>query len=154
MIGCLVVFPLLPALMFSRSPPSTVWSVVKSVLRKDGPLGFYRGLSSTLLREVPGYFFFFGGYELSRSFFASGRSKDELGKCACIGFDDVSFPMMWLLWIPCTLFPLEGSTWHWGPGCWKAAWSWQLLAHSSGLSNFLRMAEVVHPKLLYWNHIC
>ncbi|XP_026972227.1 mitochondrial ornithine transporter 1 isoform X1 [Sagmatias obliquidens] len=58
---------------------NTVWSVVKSILRKDGPLGFYHGLSSTLLREVPGYFFFFGGYELSRSFFASGRSKDELG---------------------------------------------------------------------------
>ena len=62
------------------SPPSTVWSVVKTVFRKDGPLGFYHGLSSTLLREVPGYFLFFGGYELSRSFFASGRSKDELGK--------------------------------------------------------------------------
>lgn len=58
---------------------NTVWSVVKTVFRKDGPLGFYHGLSSTLLREVPGYFFFFGGYELSRSFFASGRSKDELG---------------------------------------------------------------------------
>uniref|UniRef100_A0A8B9FKS3 Uncharacterized protein n=1 Tax=Amazona collaria TaxID=241587 RepID=A0A8B9FKS3_9PSIT len=58
---------------------STVWSVVKGVIQKDGPLGFYRGLSSTLLREVPGYFFFFGGYELSRTFFASGRSKDELG---------------------------------------------------------------------------
>ncbi|XP_058404086.1 mitochondrial ornithine transporter 1 isoform X3 [Diceros bicornis minor] len=58
---------------------NTVWSVVKSILRKDGPLGFYHGLSSTLLREVPGYFFFFGGYELSRSFFASGRSKDDLG---------------------------------------------------------------------------
>ncbi|XP_068920715.1 mitochondrial ornithine transporter 1 isoform X3 [Petaurus breviceps papuanus] len=58
---------------------NTVWSVVKGILRKDGPLGFYHGLSSTLLREVPGYFFFFGGYELSRSFFASGRSKDELG---------------------------------------------------------------------------
>ncbi|NP_001041345.1 mitochondrial ornithine transporter 1 isoform X3 [Rattus norvegicus] len=58
---------------------NTVWSVVKEIFRKDGPLGFYHGLSSTLLREVPGYFFFFGGYELSRSFFASGRSKDELG---------------------------------------------------------------------------
>ncbi|KAG8524838.1 Mitochondrial ornithine transporter 1 [Galemys pyrenaicus] len=58
---------------------NTVWSVVRSILSKDGPLGFYHGLSSTLLREVPGYFFFFGGYELSRSFFASGRPKDELG---------------------------------------------------------------------------
>lgn len=52
---------------------------MKGVIQKDGPLGFYRGLSSTLLREVPGYFLFFGGYELSRTFFASGRSKDELG---------------------------------------------------------------------------
>ncbi|XP_006025844.1 mitochondrial ornithine transporter 1 isoform X1 [Alligator sinensis] len=58
---------------------NTVWSVVKGVLQKDGPLGFYRGLSSTLLRELPGYFVFFGGYELSRTFFASGRSKNELG---------------------------------------------------------------------------
>ncbi|XP_077625081.1 LOW QUALITY PROTEIN: mitochondrial ornithine transporter 1-like [Crocuta crocuta] len=58
---------------------NTVWSVVKKKKRKDGFLGFYHGLSSTLLQEVPGYFFFFGGYELSRSFFASGRSKEELG---------------------------------------------------------------------------
>ncbi|XP_053561008.1 mitochondrial ornithine transporter 1 [Bombina bombina] len=59
---------------------NTVWSVVKNILRTDGPLGFYHGLSSTMLREVPGYFFFFGGYELSRSFFTrGGKSKDELG---------------------------------------------------------------------------
>ncbi|XP_005305671.1 mitochondrial ornithine transporter 1 isoform X1 [Terrapene carolina triunguis] len=58
---------------------NTVWSVVKSVIQKDGPLGFYHGLSSTLLREVPGYFFFFGGYELSRTFFAAERPKDQLG---------------------------------------------------------------------------
>ncbi|KAH0621921.1 hypothetical protein JD844_023669 [Phrynosoma platyrhinos] len=58
---------------------NTVWSVIKAVLQKDGPLGFYRGLSSTLLREIPGYFLFFGGYELSRTFFAFGRPKEELG---------------------------------------------------------------------------
>ncbi|XP_035158439.1 mitochondrial ornithine transporter 1 isoform X2 [Callithrix jacchus] len=80
---------------------NTVWSVIKSVLRKDGPLGFYHGLSSTLLREVPGYFFFFGGYELSRSFFASGRSKDELGKRVCttaVGYDGVCSLKVWFLW--------------------------------------------------------
>ncbi|XP_069496155.1 mitochondrial ornithine transporter 1-like isoform X2 [Ambystoma mexicanum] len=59
---------------------NTVWSVVKGIVRSEGLLGFYQGLSSTLFREMPGYFFFFGGYELSRSFFASGlKSKDELG---------------------------------------------------------------------------
>ncbi|XP_060128369.1 mitochondrial ornithine transporter 1 isoform X3 [Zootoca vivipara] len=61
---------------------NTVWSVVKGVLKKDGPIGFYRGWSSTLLREIPGYFLFFGGYELSRTFFAFGRPKEELGPVA------------------------------------------------------------------------
>ncbi|XP_034973610.1 mitochondrial ornithine transporter 1-like [Zootoca vivipara] len=61
---------------------NTVWSVVRDVLKKDGPLGFYRGGSSTLLREIPGYFLFFGGYELSRTFFAFGRPKEELGPVA------------------------------------------------------------------------
>ncbi|XP_006749417.1 mitochondrial ornithine transporter 1 [Leptonychotes weddellii] len=79
---------------------NTVWSVVKSVLRKDGPLGFYHGLSSTLLREVPGYFFFFGGYELSRSFFASGRSKDELGPVPLMLSGGVGGICLWLAVYP------------------------------------------------------
>ncbi|XP_068174392.1 solute carrier family 25 member 15a [Antennarius striatus] len=60
---------------------STVWSVVKSVLKAKGPLGFYEGLTSTIVREVPGYFCFFGAYELSRSKFAQylGTDKDSIG---------------------------------------------------------------------------
>ncbi|XP_074186000.1 mitochondrial ornithine transporter 1 isoform X2 [Rhinolophus sinicus] len=79
---------------------STVWSVVKSILGKDGPLGFYHGLSSTLLREVPGYFFFFGGYELSRSFFASGGSKDELGPVPLMLSGGVGGICLWLAVYP------------------------------------------------------
>ncbi|XP_044633184.2 mitochondrial ornithine transporter 1-like [Equus asinus] len=79
---------------------NTVWSVMKSILRKDGPLGFYHGLSSTLLREVPGYFFFFGGYELSRSFFASGRSKDELGPVPLMLSGGVGGICLWLAVYP------------------------------------------------------
>lgn len=143
-----VVFNTLPL-----SPSSTVWSVVKSILRKDGPLGFYHGLSSTLLREVPGYFFFFGGYEQSRSFFAAGRSKDELGKCIHFGFDGVSFPMVWLLRIPCAPPPRPpccggppgtGISRYWEAVCpWQLQapsprWRWRLLAPSFQLGNFLR----------------
>ncbi|XP_078078452.1 mitochondrial ornithine transporter 1-like [Mustelus asterias] len=63
-----------------KGHPSTVWAVIKNVLKTDGPLGLYQGLSSTLMREMPGYFFFFGGYEFSRTLFTrGGRSKDELG---------------------------------------------------------------------------
>ena len=40
----------------------------------------FRGLTSTMAREMPGYFFFFGGYEVSKSLFASeGQSTDNLG---------------------------------------------------------------------------
>ncbi|XP_015979657.1 mitochondrial ornithine transporter 2 [Rousettus aegyptiacus] len=79
---------------------NTVWSVVKGILRKDGPLGFYHGLSSTLLQEVPGYFFFFGGYELSRSFFASGRSKDELGPIPLMLSGGIAGICLWLVIFP------------------------------------------------------
>lgn len=41
----------------------TPLTIIRDVLRTDGVLGFYYGITSTLLREVPGYFFFFGGYE-------------------------------------------------------------------------------------------
>ncbi|XP_054424277.1 mitochondrial ornithine transporter 2 [Pteronotus mesoamericanus] len=79
---------------------NTVWSVVKGILRKDGPWGFYYGLSSTLLQEVPGYFFFFGGYELSRSFFASGRSKDELGPVPLMLSGGIAGICLWLVIYP------------------------------------------------------
>ncbi|XP_075055147.1 mitochondrial ornithine transporter 1-like isoform X2 [Mixophyes fleayi] len=80
---------------------NTVWSVVKHILHTDGPMGLYHGLSSTLLREVPGYFFFFGGYEMGRSFFTrSGKTKDELGIIPLMvsgGFGGIS---LWLVVFP------------------------------------------------------
>ncbi|KAG8452780.1 hypothetical protein GDO86_004538 [Hymenochirus boettgeri] len=80
---------------------NTVWSVVKSILHTDGPMGFYHGLSSTLLREVPGYFFFFGGYELSRSFFTKdGKTKEELGVVPLIISGGVGGISLWLVVFP------------------------------------------------------
>lgn len=60
---------------------STVWTVVKTVLKTNGPLGFYQGLTSTIMREIPGYFCFFGAYELCRSKFAQhmDTDKDSIG---------------------------------------------------------------------------
>ncbi|KAM8933851.1 mitochondrial ornithine transporter 1-like [Pelodytes ibericus] len=54
---------------------SSPWSVVRSILSSEGVFGLFRGLSSTWLREIPGYFFFFGGYELSNSVLTR-NSKD------------------------------------------------------------------------------
>ncbi len=60
---------------------STVWSVVKSIMRNEGPQGFFQGLTTTIAREVPGYFCFFGAYELCRTSFADYMKcdKDEIG---------------------------------------------------------------------------
>ncbi|XP_041796359.1 solute carrier family 25 member 15a [Chelmon rostratus] len=60
---------------------STVWTVVKTVLKTNGALGFYQGLTSTIVREMPGYFCFFGAYELCRSKFAQymNTDKDSIG---------------------------------------------------------------------------
>uniref|UniRef100_A0A8D2DDY7 Solute carrier family 25 member 2 n=1 Tax=Sciurus vulgaris TaxID=55149 RepID=A0A8D2DDY7_SCIVU len=79
---------------------NTIWSVVKCILRKDGVLGLYHGLSSTLLQEVIGYFFFFSGYELSRSFFASGKPKNELGPVPLMLSGGVAGLCLWLIVFP------------------------------------------------------
>lgn len=53
---------------------------MKQILKQEGVPGMFRGLTSTIAREMPGYFFFFGGYECSREFLAKdGQSKDEIG---------------------------------------------------------------------------
>ncbi|KAM4795177.1 mitochondrial ornithine transporter 1-like [Rhinophrynus dorsalis] len=80
---------------------NTVWSVVKGIVRQEGILGFYQGLTSTICREMPGYFLFFGGYELSRSFFASGgKSKDELGPVALMASGGFGGVALWLAVYP------------------------------------------------------
>ncbi|EFA02052.1 mitochondrial ornithine transporter 1 [Tribolium castaneum] len=50
------------------------------ILKTEGPLGFFHGLVPTLVREMPGYFFFFGTYEGTRTLLARpGESKDDIG---------------------------------------------------------------------------
>ena len=51
------------------------------IIRADGFLGLFRGMVPTLAREVPGYFFFFGGYEMSRYLLTpKGKTADDIGK--------------------------------------------------------------------------
>lgn len=82
---------------------SGVVQVTMQIIREDGFLGLFRGMTSTLVREVPGYFFFFGGYELSRYFLTpEGKTVDDLGAVQltfCGGIAGVS------LWI--AIFPAD-----------------------------------------------
>ncbi|KAF4072759.1 hypothetical protein AMELA_G00251360 [Ameiurus melas] len=63
------------------STPTSMWSVIKSIMKAEGPSGFFQGLTPTIAREVPGYFCFFGAYELCRSIFSTHLecSKDNIG---------------------------------------------------------------------------
>lgn len=58
----------------------TPFSVCRDISKNSGFRGFFVGMTPTLAREVPGYFFFFGAYELCRFMLtAEGQRKDEIG---------------------------------------------------------------------------
>ncbi|XP_065184038.1 mitochondrial ornithine transporter 1-like [Sycon ciliatum] len=52
---------------------STMASIIGKLVKEEGITGLYRGLTSTWVREIPGYFFFFGGYEMTRRFLSTNR---------------------------------------------------------------------------------
>uniref|UniRef100_A0A915PD55 Mitochondrial ornithine transporter 1 n=1 Tax=Setaria digitata TaxID=48799 RepID=A0A915PD55_9BILA len=59
---------------------TTPLSVCRDIFRIHGLRGFYTGMLATLCREMPGYFLFFGAYELSRFYFTpEGKVKSEIG---------------------------------------------------------------------------
>ncbi|VDN53808.1 unnamed protein product [Dracunculus medinensis] len=59
---------------------SSSFSVFRDLYRDRGFCAFFVGLGPTLMREMPGYFFFFGAYEISRYYFTSpGMKKDDIG---------------------------------------------------------------------------
>ena len=54
---------------------------MKQIVREDGITGLFRGLTSTWAREVPGYFFFFGGYHYSRKKLTpQGQDSNDLSE--------------------------------------------------------------------------
>ncbi|KAK2142709.1 hypothetical protein LSH36_922g02023 [Paralvinella palmiformis] len=71
------------------------WSLTREILRAEGLMGMFTGMTSTLIREMVGYSFFFGGYEISRTFMTSpGQSKENLGALktiVCGGMGGVAF---------------------------------------------------------------
>ncbi|XP_028274975.1 solute carrier family 25 member 15a [Parambassis ranga] len=86
----------------AKGQRSTVWTVVRSVLKTEGPLGFYQGLTSTIVREVPGYFCFFGAYEMCRSAFAQhmATDKDSIGILPLMFSGGFGGACLWLVVYP------------------------------------------------------
>ncbi|KAK6634770.1 hypothetical protein RUM44_000017 [Polyplax serrata] len=56
------------------------FGLTKKIVNEQGVRGLFRGLDSTFAREMPGYFVFFGGYELTRTLLTpEGFRKENLG---------------------------------------------------------------------------
>uniref|UniRef100_A0A182KFJ4 Mitochondrial ornithine transporter n=1 Tax=Anopheles christyi TaxID=43041 RepID=A0A182KFJ4_9DIPT len=85
----------------SGRPTITSYALVSQILRTEGIPGMFRGLTSTFAREMPGYFFFFGGYEQTREFLARpGQSKDEIGPLRTMVAGAVGGVALWTVIFP------------------------------------------------------
>ncbi|XP_072039979.1 mitochondrial ornithine transporter 1-like [Amphiura filiformis] len=72
------------------------WQVTKDLFKTEGPMALFQGLTSTWLREMPGYFFFFGGYEVSKILLTpKGQSKDDLGPVRIMACGGVAGACLW-----------------------------------------------------------
>lgn len=77
------------------------WNLTRQILREQGVRGLFTGLSSTIAREMPGYFFFFGGYEGTRELLATaGQSRDEIGWQKTMIAGAVGGTVLWLVIFP------------------------------------------------------
>lgn len=50
--------------------------LTKETWRTEGLKGFYRGLTSTIAREMFGYFFFFAAYEKTKFVVTNGKHEN------------------------------------------------------------------------------
>ncbi|EFN84352.1 mitochondrial ornithine transporter 1 [Harpegnathos saltator] len=77
------------------------WKLTTQILREQGVRGLFTGLSSTIAREMPGYFFFFGGYEATRQLLAApGQSRDDIGWQKTMVAGAVGGTVLWLVIFP------------------------------------------------------
>lgn len=77
------------------------WSIVRQIMREKGPAGFMTGITSTWARELPGYFAFFYGYELTRQFLTPvGKTKDDIGPLGLMFAGGTAGVFLWVLIYP------------------------------------------------------
>lgn len=77
------------------------WALTKDIIKKNGITGLFRGLSSTIAREMPGYFCFFGAYEGTRELLANpGQNRDDIGWQKTMIAGGVGGSVLWLVIFP------------------------------------------------------
>lgn len=84
-----------------QKPRIGPWNLTRQILKEQGVRGLFTGLSSTIAREMPGYFFFFGGYEATRELLAAkGQNRDDIGWQKTMVAGAVGGTMLWLAIFP------------------------------------------------------
>merc|ERR1712150_339373 len=69
--------------------------------REEGIRGMFRGLVPTFAREMPGYFFFFGGYEVCKVLLTpEGQSKEDLSPLRTIVCGGMGGVALWVAIFP------------------------------------------------------
>lgn len=77
------------------------WELTRNILKEQGIRGMFTGLSSTIAREMPGYFFFFGGYEVTRELLAEPNQKrDDIGWQKTMVAGAMGGTVLWLVIFP------------------------------------------------------
>ncbi|XP_072756351.1 mitochondrial ornithine transporter 1 isoform X2 [Anoplolepis gracilipes] len=85
----------------STRPRLGPWNLTRQIFREQGVRGLFTGLSSTIAREMPGYFFFFGGYEATRELLTTkGQKRDDIGWQKTMVAGAVGGTMLWLVIFP------------------------------------------------------
>jgi len=85
-----------------KEPPRIgPYALTRNILKEDGVPGLFRGLTATFTREMPGYFFFFFAYELTRHILTPpGKTKDEIGAVKTVIAGGVAGVTLWTIIFP------------------------------------------------------
>lgn len=73
----------------------------QDILRNRGVKGMFRGLTMTVVREMPSYFCFFGAYEAIRERLKpTGQTRDDCGLLATTAAGAVGGVLLWTVTFP------------------------------------------------------
>lgn len=77
------------------------FQLTKTIVKENGIQAMFKGLTPTLVREMPGYFFFFGGYEGTRELLRGpDQTKDEIGLFKTMVAGSVGGIVFWTIIFP------------------------------------------------------
>jgi len=91
--------------------------LTRSIILNEGPLAPFKGLSAAIVREMVGYFFFFGVYEMVRDHFVKpGETKDDIGALRTILAGGLGGVALWIPSYPIDLVKSRIQVLHTGRG--------------------------------------